>query len=146
MDRGSKLQVQALCFQRPSQGSLRTEPKRYAFASCWLLHIKLNCSTQAIHPPHQMKEIMDILSSPDSGNIPDLSISRPSSRLSWGIPVPGDASQTIYVWLDALTSYLTGIGFPWSDASATRASGWPSDLQVIGKDILRFAFKFFHHL
>lgn len=85
-----------------------------------------------------MKEVMDILSPTDSASLPDLSISRPSSRLTWGIPVPGDASQTIYVWLDALASYLTGIGYPWSDVPVMRASGWPADLQVIGKDILRF--------
>ena len=45
-------------------------------------------------------------------NIPDLSVSRSRNRLQWGIPVPGDPSQTIYVWLDALTNYLTVAGFP----------------------------------
>ena len=53
---------------------------------------------------------MDMLEDEDPKSIPDLSVSRPSSRLKWGIPVPGDDSQTIYVWLDALMSYLTGIG------------------------------------
>lgn len=65
----------------------------------------------------------------------DLSISRPRSRLHWGIPVPDDESHTIYVWLDALTNYLTVSGYPWS---STDMGCWPADLHVIGKDILRF--------
>lgn len=62
----------------------------------------------------------------------DLSISRPSSRLTWGIPVPGDESQTIYVWLDALVNYITAAGYP------NTTSMWPADVHVIGKDIIRF--------
>nr|XP_005000772.2 methionine--tRNA ligase, mitochondrial [Cavia porcellus] len=65
--------------------------------------------------------------------LPDLSVSRRSSHLHWGIPVPGDDSQTIYVWLDALVSYLTVIGYP----NAEFRSWWPAS-QVIGKDILKF--------
>lgn len=87
-----------------------------------------------------MKEVLDILSSSDASNLPDLSVSRPSSRLTWGVPVPNDPSQTIYVWLDALTSYLTGIGYPWTDEASMVDSGWPVDLQIIGKDILRYTF------
>ncbi|GMT32775.1 hypothetical protein PFISCL1PPCAC_24072, partial [Pristionchus fissidentatus] len=63
-----------------------------------------------------------------------LSISRDSSRLSWGIPVPGDSSQTIYVWLDALCNYLTVRGFP----DCMKDSSWPPTTQIIGKDILKF--------
>jgi methionyl-tRNA synthetase len=66
----------------------------------------------------------------------DLSISRPSSRLTWGIPVPDDPSQTIYVWLDALINYITKAGYPWPPDKAF-AGGWPADVQVIGKDIMR---------
>lgn len=61
----------------------------------------------------------------------DLSVSRPSSRLSWGIPVPGDDSQVIYVWLDALVNYLTVSGYP------SGSNLWPPTLQVVGKDILK---------
>ncbi|KAG1742256.1 tRNA synthetases class I (M)-domain-containing protein [Suillus paluster] len=64
----------------------------------------------------------------------DLSISRPRERLSWGIPVPGDTSHTMYVWFDALTVYLTGVGFP----AEQQGSLWPPNIQVIGKDIVRF--------
>ena len=71
--------------------------------------------------------------------VPDLSISRPSARLHWGVEVPGDKSQTIYVWMDALTNYLTALGYPWGGgaADATKA-GWPADVHVVGKDIVRF--------
>jgi methionyl-tRNA synthetase len=61
----------------------------------------------------------------------ELSISRPSSRVKWGVPVPGDESQTIYVWVDALINYLTVAGYP--DAHAA----WPADMHVVGQDIIR---------
>jgi methionyl-tRNA synthetase len=67
----------------------------------------------------------------------DLSISRPSSRLSWGIPVPDDPSQTIYVWLDALVNYITKAGYPFTPGRE-HEGGWPADVHVIGKDIIRF--------
>ena len=67
----------------------------------------------------------------------DLSISRPIERLTWGIRVPNDESQTIYVWLDALINYITKAGYPWAPGKET-AGGWPADVQVIGKDIVRF--------
>lgn len=72
-----------------------------------------------------------------SAGLEDLSISRPVERLSWGIAVPDDASQTIYVWLDALINYITKAGYPWAPGQES-AGGWPADLQVIGKDIVRF--------
>ncbi len=62
-------------------------------------------------------------------------MSRPRKNLSWGIPVPGDPDQVMYVWIDALANYITVIGYPdqpeWEEY-------WPANLQVIGKDILRF--------
>jgi methionyl-tRNA synthetase len=64
----------------------------------------------------------------------DLSISR--STFDWGIPVPGDTRHVMYVWVDALTNYLTGTGFP--DPAAPRARFWPASAHVIGKDITRF--------
>lgn len=66
----------------------------------------------------------------------DLSVSRPSSRLTWGIRVPTDETQTIYVWLDALVNYITKAGYPWTPGKES-ALGWPADVQVIGKDIVR---------
>ncbi|KAJ5045693.1 methionyl-tRNA synthetase [Penicillium rubens] len=67
----------------------------------------------------------------------DLSISRPTERLTWGIPVPGDDTQTIYVWLDALVNYLTKAGYPFPPGQEN-TSAWPADLHVVGKDIVRF--------
>lgn len=67
-----------------------------------------------------------------SKGLHDISISRPSSRLHWGIPVPNDSSHTIYVWLDALVNYLTIVDYP------NCGSKWPIDCHVIGKDILKF--------
>ncbi len=66
----------------------------------------------------------------------DLSVSRPASRLSWGVRVPDDDSQTVYVWLDALVNYLTKAGYPWAPGQES-AGGWPADCHVVGKDILR---------
>ncbi len=65
----------------------------------------------------------------------DISVSRPVEKLSWGIPVPGDPSHVIYVWFDALTNYITAIGFGTDEASFRRR--WPA-IHVIGKDINRF--------
>ncbi|MDA4133618.1 MAG: class I tRNA ligase family protein, partial [Thaumarchaeota archaeon] len=71
-------------------------------------------------------------------HLEDLSISRPVSRLEWGIRVPDDPSQTIYVWVDALINYLTKAGFPGWAPGQEHEGGWPADLHIIGKDILRF--------
>ncbi|KAH8166657.1 hypothetical protein CIB48_g1600 [Xylaria polymorpha] len=71
-------------------------------------------------------------------NLEDLSISRPASRLDWGIPVPDDPSQTIYVWLDALVNYITTAGYPYWPPGSEHTGGWPADVHVVGKDIVRF--------
>ncbi|MDQ3065122.1 MAG: methionine--tRNA ligase [bacterium] len=65
----------------------------------------------------------------------DISISRPKDKLSWGIPVPGDAHQVMYVWFEALMNYITVLGYP---DEADMKTFWPANYQVIGKDILRF--------
>ncbi|KAI8896901.1 methionyl-tRNA synthetase [Globomyces pollinis-pini] len=69
--------------------------------------------------------------------VADLSISRPTSRVGWGIPVPNDPSHVIYVWLDALTNYLTVTGYPWTNESPLK-QGWPAATHVVGKDIIKF--------
>ncbi|KAK0499452.1 tRNA synthetases class I (M)-domain-containing protein, partial [Armillaria luteobubalina] len=88
----------------------------------------------SIFPQQYLTDTIAILSSP----LQDISISRPRSRLSWGIEVPGDPEHTIYVWIDAVISYLTAIGYPWKNADSGFSNGWPVDLQIIGKDIVRF--------
>lgn len=69
------------------------------------------------------------------GGLRDLSVSRTSFR--WGIPVPGDPDHVMYVWLDALTNYISAVGYPDTAAEAFRTF-WPADVHVVGKDILRF--------
>ena len=81
---------------------------------------------------------MNAVVSEVSAGLQDLSISRPRERLSWGIPVPDDDSQTIYVWLDALINYLTKAQYPFQVPGQEDAAGWPADCHVIGKDIVRF--------
>ena len=66
------------------------------------------------------------------GGLKDLSISRTS--FDWGVPVPGADTHVMYVWIDALTNYLTGVGYP-AEAYKER---WPADVHVIGKDVVRF--------
>ncbi|MFH1503483.1 MAG: methionine--tRNA ligase [Candidatus Diapherotrites archaeon] len=64
----------------------------------------------------------------------DISFSRDKKHLPWGIPVPGDENQILYVWPDALTNYLTGIGYP----NKEYKKYWPADVHIVGKDMLRF--------
>ncbi|KAI0774730.1 tRNA synthetases class I (M)-domain-containing protein [Trametes elegans] len=104
-----------------------------AFQSSLTKHFTAN--PEAIQPPQFYADVINALQEP----LEDLSISRKRSRLTWGIPVPGDDEHTIYVWIDALTVYLSSAGYPWSATSGNGTSaGWPPDVQVIGKDILRF--------
>ncbi|KAL3959164.1 hypothetical protein ACCO45_007326 [Purpureocillium lilacinum] len=88
-----------------------------------------------ITPAHRMNEVRNWV----ENHLEDLSITRPVSRLSWGIRDPDDNNQTIYVWVDALINYLTKAGYGAKWYSSNDDMGlWPADLQVIGKDILRF--------
>ena len=84
-----------------------------------------------ILPASRRNEVISFV----KGGLNDLSVSRASFQ--WGIPVPGDADHIIYVWLDALTNYITAIGFP-DTGSDEYAAFWPADLHMVGKDILRF--------
>jgi methionyl-tRNA synthetase len=81
------------------------------------------------------KERLNEVASFVRGGLRDLSLSR--TTFDWGIPVPGDPKHIMYVWVDALTNYITGVGFPDTD-SASFQRYWPADLHVIGKDIVRF--------
>lgn len=82
-----------------------------------------------ILPEFRKKEILRLLE-----ESPDVSISRPREQLEWGVAVPGDESQVMYVWMDALSNYITVLGYPDRDISAW----WPAAAQFVGKDILRF--------
>ncbi len=83
-----------------------------------------------IQPEVRRNEILNII----KGGLEDVSFSRSST--SWGIPVPFDTSHVIYVWFDALLSYITGIGYAGDDDKFTHY--WPADIHLIGKDITRF--------
>ncbi|TNY18108.1 methionyl-tRNA synthetase [Rhodotorula diobovata] len=99
----------------------------------------LTTTPNPVQPPSRTTALVSSLSNPSSTDLNDLSISRPASRLSWGIPVPDDPQHTIYVWIDALVNYLTAAGYPWLGGEAfEKGKVWPPDLQVVGKDIVRF--------
>ena len=86
---------------------------------------------QAVAPESRRNEVISFV----SGGLNDLSVSRAS--LKWGIPVPDAPDHTMYVWLDALTNYISAAGFPDTECDTWRTY-WPADLHMVGKDILRF--------
>ncbi|MGB4106717.1 MAG: methionine--tRNA ligase [Alphaproteobacteria bacterium] len=88
-----------------------------------------------IQPATRKNEIVSFVS--QEGGLKDISVSRHKKRLSWGIPVPGDEDHVMYVWLDALTNYITALGYP-DEKKDTLKKFWPADYHVIGKDIIRF--------
>jgi methionyl-tRNA synthetase len=124
---------------RPVQ---RVEEKNYffrmgAYQDALVRHIEENRSW--IVPEMRRNEVLGFLRNP----LGDLSISRPKSRLSWGIPLPFDEEHVAYVWVDALINYLTASGAirpddPPDDQGFDDVSGswWPADLHIVGKDIL----------
>ncbi len=83
-----------------------------------------------IVPASRKNEILNLL-----GDAEDVSFSRPSEQLQWGIPVPDDPSQTMYVWADALTNYISALGY---GTDQGLMGFWPADIHLIGKDIVRF--------
>lgn len=83
-----------------------------------------------LQPDSRRNEIMRFV----EGGLRDLSVSRTS--FDWGVSVPGSPGHVMYVWVDALTNYLTGLGFP--DETSAMDRYWPADLHLIGKDIVRF--------
>jgi len=97
-----------------------------AFQDRIVEHIKAN--PDFIAPASRRNEVLSFVES----GLRDLSISR--TTFSWGVPVPGDEKHVIYVWIDALTNYLSALGFPEQE----QLKYWPADVHLIGKDILRF--------
>src|SRR5665213_2869674 len=99
-----------------------------AYQERLLAHYETN--RDFIGPDERRNEVMSFV----KGGLKDLSISR--TTFDWGIKVPGDDRHVMYVWVDALTNYITGVGFP--DEQSPLWRYWPADLHVIGKDIVRF--------
>jgi methionyl-tRNA synthetase len=100
-----------------------------AYADRLLAHYEAH--PEFIGPDVRRNEIVSFV----SGGLRDLSISR--TTFDWGVQVPGHPDHVMYVWVDALTNYLTGVGFPETDSADFRRF-WPADLHMIGKDIIRF--------
>ena len=101
-----------------------------AFEEKLLAHYDAN--PDFVAPKSRFNEVRSFV----SGGLNDLSVSRAS--FSWGVPVPGDDAHVMYVWLDALTNYMTAAGYGQPDGEASYAKRWPADLHMVGKDILRF--------
>jgi methionyl-tRNA synthetase len=109
------------------------EPSYFFRLSAWqdrlLAHYEAN--PDCIGPETRRNEVISFV----RGGLKDLSVSR--TTFKWGVPVPGDPDHIMYVWLDALTNYITAVGYPDTE-SESFSSFWPADLHMVGKDILRF--------
>ena len=90
---------------------------------------QIESDAMRILPEFRKQEVLRLLE-----DAPDISISRPRGQLSWGVSVPGDDDQVMYVWIDALSNYITVLGYPDHEIS----DFWPAAAQFVGKDILRF--------
>ena len=105
---------------------------------------KIESGELEILPEARKNEILNVIKS----GLRDVSFSRPKNILDWGVPVPNDDSQTMYVWCDALTNYISALGYnnsPLERGKSAKQMGcvkfkkyWPADIHIIGKDILRF--------
>ena len=110
-----------------------SEENYYLRASAFTDQIRgaIESGKMQIVPESRKNEFLELI----KAGMQDVSISRSRGNLSWGVPVPNDPDQVMYVWLDALANYITALGYPndpqWRDY-------WPADIQVMGKDILRF--------
>ncbi len=91
----------------------------------------IETETLQIVPQNRKNEILSLLKT----GLEDISISRPKDKIAWGIAVPGDDTQVMYVWFEALMNYITVLGYP---EAKDFKDFWPANVQVIGKDILRF--------
>lgn len=94
-------------------------------------HIKSN--PNFLLPAFRATEVLNQLE-----NIEDISVSRSKESVTWGIDVPDDESQIVYVWIDALSNYITAIGYEPNEQSEQFKKLWSADVQIIGKDILKF--------
>ena len=108
------------------------EPSYFFRLSAWgdRLLALYDSHPEFIQPASRRNEVASFV----RGGLRDLSISRTS--FTWGIPVPGDPSHVMYVWVDALTNYLSALG--WPDEDAPRWPFWPANVHLVGKDIIRF--------
>lgn len=124
------------CFEHPGKKLDEVEEENYFFRlSKYQDQLITFIATDAyqIIPAFRKNEILSFL----KNGLQDISISRTNQRAkNWGVPVPNDPNQRIYVWFDALNIYQSGIGFGWDDKKYKKY--WPADTHVIGKGIIRF--------
>ena len=116
------------------QAYQKIEEENYFFKlSKFTEQVKHAIESDQLHvvPKTRKHEILAVLNE----GLEDISISRPKDKLSWGVPVPGDKTQVMYVWFEALMNYITVLGYPEHEDFK---KFWPANVQVIGKDILRF--------
>lgn len=93
---------------------------------------KIESGELDIQPETRKNEILSFIKE----GLEDVSFSRPKDKLAWGIPVPGRDDQTMYVWCDALSNYISAVGYGQNEKEFEK--WWPADIHMIGKDILRF--------
>ncbi len=124
------------CFEHPGKKLQKVSEENYFFKLSKYEKelIKLIESDKLrIFPETRKNEVLSFI----KGGLKDISISRTNERAkNWGVPVPGDSDQRIYVWFDALNIYQSGIGFGWDEKKYKK--WWPADVHVIGKGITRF--------
>ena len=116
------------------QAYQRLEEENYFFKLCnYTSRIKeaIEKDELKILPRTRRNEVLSLLNE----GLSDISISRPIEKLAWGIPVPDDPTQVMYVWFEALMNYITVLEYP---AGENFKQYWPANVQVIGKDIIRF--------
>ncbi|PIZ64187.1 methionine--tRNA ligase [Candidatus Roizmanbacteria bacterium CG_4_9_14_0_2_um_filter_39_13] len=124
------------CFEHPGKHIEKVTEKNYYFKLSRyqekLIHL-ISTDELKIAPDTKKNEVLSFLKEP----LQDISISRTNERAkNWGVPVPGDDSQRMYVWFDALNIYQSGIGFGTDEEKYN--TWWPADVHVIGKGIIRF--------
>lgn len=132
----SELDEKCECLEHPGKKLETVEEENYFFRlSKYQKQLEDLISSDAykIVPLSRKNEILAFLKS----GLKDFSISRSNARAkNWGVPVPNDPTQRIYVWFDALNIYQSGVGFNWDEAMYKK--WWPADIHVIGKGIIRF--------
>lgn len=124
------------CFEHPGKKLDKISEENYFFRLSkfqeQLIEL-ISSDTFTIIPEFRKNEVLSFLKQP----LQDISISRTNARAkNWGVPVPGDNNQRMYVWFDALNIYQSGVGFGWNEAKYNK--WWPANVHVIGKGIIRF--------
>lgn len=124
------------CYEHPGKKLEVVKEENYFFRlskyQSQIIHL-ITSGKLAITPESRKNEVLSFLKQP----LMDISISRSNERAkNWGVPVPGDDTQRMYVWFDALNIYQSGVGFGWDETQYNK--WWPADVHIIGKGISRF--------